>query len=125
MPQGEPGEPRRFIPPNRLVIGEEREPLALKLQEYRTRVIRYNKAIEPSNYWNTVYKIEITQVLIATGEVEKETIRSKIERDYGVLAFPDSFDSAWGVIANYVVEGGKGTNKGEAGLPRVEEHFEE
>ena len=97
-------------------LTENREALAVKLEEYKSRLKPYNA---PEQQFGTLYKIAITQELVDRGEVDTRLLSNQLEEKYGSFDLW-TFENACRVIADYVKTGGQRVHGG-TGLPKVEE----
>ena len=111
-------------------IGEDRELLRRKLEEYKERLksptvplgVAY-RAPEALFDFDTVYKIAVTEALVNTGEVSTYDLSHKLKTKYGFFD-SEAFNNACGVVEDYIKTGGKGV-RGGTGLPKGEEGPEE
>jgi hypothetical protein len=92
-------------------LGEDRERLSLKLEEYKQR--KGNPAVDQRK---NRYKIDITQALVEHGMLDREALKEKIKTEEGENFDEFSFNDAVGVIKDYIETGGKNVYGG-TGLP--------
>lgn len=91
------------IPKTReLVLGENRERLSLKLQEYITR-----KGVDKYNQKKNNYKIEICRPLVQDGRINLDDIKDKLKAEEGQEFNDHDFEDAGLIIRDYVMTGGK------------------
>jgi hypothetical protein len=94
-------------------IGNNREALALKLEEYRTRLDLSKK---PETQFDEIYKIAIIERLLADGKVDPAVLFEELKREYDGFSARGTFFNACGVIRGYVEDGGKNV-RGGTGFP--------
>jgi len=99
--ESKPGFERQV--PDVLRVAEDREPLAAKLEEYKSR---YQKYMAPEGQLDTIYKIAITQELVETGEAKKEELRQALIAQHGHID-KTLFESAWYVLYDYITTAGR------------------
>ncbi len=96
-----------------LILGENRDRLSLKLEEYLTR-----QGNEKYNQKRNDYEIEILKPLIANGRVNLDDVKNRLKAQEGKEFDDFNFGKAAGIIEDYIQTGGKHL-RGGTGLPNV------
>lgn len=100
-------------PHEQILLTENREILAQKLEEYKKREEPY---LAPELQFDTLYKIAVLEPLIQDGVVNFQDVVQKITEKYGGID-ERCLANAWGVIEDYSRTGGAHTTGG-TGLPK-------